>query len=523
MEEAKQTQGLEKNFLESIASIPELNFGTLQYQEVEGPGCAVLSLGDVPPKAFAKYVSDMAEMGYICQERHCLGSGSFYAFVRGDSALFLNYYPEIRQMRFVGEQNSRYYRLQDRLGGWQLPSLLTQIDLEDHGMSYLLRLSDGRFLILDGGRGWDPEADKLMRQLKSQSPDEKPVIAAWIFTHPHIDHYPCFLTFYEKYRDQVVIQAFLYNFPELTEEAIARNPKILEKGEKEYLERMEQYVTEHGALVVRPHTGQVYQFANVRMEVLASLDDTAFYPCGVNAFSLVLRMFIEGQSILFCADSQLEQAALAERYGTYLKSDILQVTHHGFDGGTTRCYSLVSPSVCLAPVEEELFYGYMSPYYEANKTLIYDLDVQEIRTGSNGDQVLTLPYHAKPNGKYQLFEKAREWQKKLGARSWVFADLTWDTCKFSLLNATFFEGVVSADLYFENPADTIRSIKITVPACTVKRVDFADESCIDGDALYFNPSSLKKMGIPEGKTFTVHFLSDRPMVIWGKLEPVYTY
>lgn len=517
MENLKSIKGSE----ELIGMIPPLQFGVLEYEEAEGPACGVISLEEVKQKEFAKYVSDVSELGYICRERHCLGTSSFYAFVKKDVALFLNYYPEMGKMRIVGEKNSGYYEIQDRPGGWQVPTLLTQIDLEDFGLSYLIRMSDGRFLVLDGGCGFEPDADKLMNRLLEQSPDRKPVIAAWIFTHPHLDHYRCFLVFNEKYKEQVVIESFLYNFPTLTEALVSHCPRLLEKEEQEALERLDHEVAQSGVLVVRPHTGQVYQFANVRMEVLSSLDDTCYGKCGVNAISLVLRMQIEGQNILFCADSELTQATLAERYGTYLKSDILQVTHHGFNGGTNRAYSLIAPEVCLVPVHEDIFYGYMGYYREENRMLIYDLDVKEILTGSNGDLVLELPYKAKPNGRTMLLDTAKNWQKNLGARSWMFGELTWETCQFSILNATCFEGTVRANLYFENRTDRIRAIEIKVPGYTVKKVDFTEEGSIDGDAEFFNRESLEKMGIPYGKTFAVHFLTDRPLVIWGAKEPVY--
>ena len=86
MDELKYLQGS----TETIGAIPEINFGKIIYEETEGPGCVALKLENVPPKVFAKYVSDVAQLGYICQERHCLGDSSFYAFVRKDAALYLN-------------------------------------------------------------------------------------------------------------------------------------------------------------------------------------------------------------------------------------------------------------------------------------------------------------------------------------------------------------------------------------------------------------------------------------------------
>ena len=42
---------------------------------------------------------------------------------------------------------------------------ITQIALEDFGMSYVIRLSDGRFIVIDGGRDFEPESDKLFKAL----------------------------------------------------------------------------------------------------------------------------------------------------------------------------------------------------------------------------------------------------------------------------------------------------------------------------------------------------------------------
>ena len=99
-----------------------------------------------------------------------------------------------------------------------LPSI-TQIKLEasvQEGMSYIIHLSDGTFLIVDGG--WsdtnEKEADKLYNQLVALAGEGKDiVIAGWIFTHCHGDHIGTFNLFVNKYHDMVTIKEILYNFP----------------------------------------------------------------------------------------------------------------------------------------------------------------------------------------------------------------------------------------------------------------------------------------------------------------------
>ncbi len=60
-----------------------------------------------------------------------------------------------------------------------------------NGMCFILRLSDGRLIVVDSGyhASYDGEPDYLIRNLKEMSPDPNHVtIAAWIFTHAHSDH-----------------------------------------------------------------------------------------------------------------------------------------------------------------------------------------------------------------------------------------------------------------------------------------------------------------------------------------------
>ena len=166
----------------------------------------------------------------------------------------------------------------------------------------------------------------------------------------------------------------------------------------------------------------------------------------------------------------------------------------------------------------------MGYYHKSNQSLIYHLNVQDFLISAMDDKdiVLSLPYKPRPNGRKLLLDKAEQSQKSMGATSWYFGDMTWETCKFSALNATSIPVTVYADLFFEDINDLVRKIKITLPGYQVTRINFHDETMIDGDALFFNRGSLKNMGIPgDGKVFTVRFTSKYPVIIWGDKEPIY--
>ena len=45
------------------------------------------------------------------------------------------------------------------------------------------------------------------------------------------------------------------------------------------------------------------------------------------------------------------------RYGDYVKSDILQLTHHRLIGGDKRLYQCIDPSICFWSTSKERFLG----------------------------------------------------------------------------------------------------------------------------------------------------------------------
>ena len=505
-----------------LQKLPPLSFGRILVQEPEGSDCAVISIDEVKATDLASFGADLERIGFVRKNTHSFGEALFTVFTKDTLALYVSYYPTIEQLRIVGEENSAYLTLpQEPVVRNGAPSLFTQLELQDFGLSYLVRLCDGRFLVFDGGWEFEPDADNLMAELYRQSPDEVPRIAAWIFTHPHIDHYRCFLIFHEKYAGQFVVERYLYNFPILSEEYFNEG----DLHELPHLQRMEALIKADGVPVYRPHSGQVYQFANVRMDILSSLDDTCQPPLDFNTISLIVKLHVDGQSILFCGDGYFQPNFLEERYGTYLKSHILQVTHHGFNGATVSGHKLIDPAVCLVPCFHYDFYRYIDVYYATNQTLLYDLNVQEILTGGDGNGsniVLELPYTPKPHGRDSYLNKLHTAQKEIGSTSWFFADMTSEDCTFSLLNTTITDPDAYAHLYFDDPKEQVHFIKIPLRRGAVTKINFATGEGIDGDALYFNRSALAKKGLPEGKPFTVHIFSKAPIIVWSSKPPVYT-
>jgi len=500
---------------------PEISFGTPLYTNApQGEGVFADSISGVSAEDCRAYLAACREAGFRPDGTHSFGDAEFTRFTDGDNALYLSYYPGIGEMRLIREEKSAYLHYADAAGPECTSAALTQIDLEDFGLSYVIRLRDGRYIVFDGGCPFEPDADSLMRSLETQAEGRPIRVAAWIMTHPHRDHYRNFPIFWKKYAASVTIEKFLYNFPDVRD--TENIPRLLLKEEIPNIRLFEECVRESGAQVYKTHTGQIYRVGGVRMEILSSPDDTYFPPINdLNHLSLVIRMEIEGQIILWGGDAFFPVAKLAERFGSYLKSDILQVPHHGFVGGREQEYALINPRICLyASFDYDCFENF-NIYMPHNRFLFFDLNVEDLFVGGSGDIVLPLPCEPRPNGRKLYLDQIKETQDGLGARSWCFMDVTADTCTFSVLNLTAYKIDVWADLFFENSADTVVSVKIAAPGRSVKKFTLTNPEEADPEAKYYHPHSLAKKGIPEGSTFAVRFRSRYPVVIRGDKAPDY--
>ena len=162
-----------------------------------------------------------------------------------------------------------------------------------------------------------------------------------------------------EYKDKVNVQAFAYQFPDCDKISVAiesveemkKDIDVLEKNIQTSYPKAEHYTL---------HTGQSYYFSGSEIEILWTVDDT--YPAdylSFNDLSAAVRIkFDGGKNVLLLGDCMHESCRrLAHTYGDYLKSDILQVTHHGLIGGDRELYELIDPEICFWAISEERFLG----------------------------------------------------------------------------------------------------------------------------------------------------------------------
>ena len=496
--------------------LPEIKFGKKAFEIPETTKANLTFVEDVTKENFEEYVKEVIECGFDKVNRREQGGNTYVTLRKGEDAVYIYYSADIFEMRVVNEENSSYLSYSDKKRDVKVPTLLTQISLEDFGLSYIMRLDDGRFLIIDGGWRFEPDADKLMNYMRENSDDEKPCIAAWIMTHAHIDHYRCFLVFFDKYADCVEIEKFIYNFPDHGDTGIVSELAQYDEINviKEFLDKAEKT----GAEKYIAHTGQIYNIGNTVCEVLSSPDNTRDCPLDeINKESLVIKMQAEGQTILWCADAYLDYSMLAERYGTYLKADILQVPHHGFCGGTKKAYDFIKPSVALIPTSDSDCYA-LSYYCGATEYLIKKDCVKSFLTGTV-QHTLCLPYCPPENAKAEKLAQNSDMLDTCGAKTWIFGDLYSENdgdFEFSIINTTGVAANLNIDVFFEEARSFIGKIKAQASGFAVTKINIKTGKGVDGDAYFYNPNALCKKEIPKESEFAVRVISDIPVTVTQK-------
>ncbi len=264
------------------------------------------------------------------------------------------------------------------LGGAVLTMLNSQSDSQM--LSVLLQTSQGSLIVVDGGLGEDAE------YLRSQIVARGGHVAAWLITHPHGDHvgalYQILQTEAAGQSTGVTIDGIYYSFADAAWYT-ANDP-----------DEMTMAHSIIGTFAGLPETmlhpvtgGQLIQVDDVTIQVLNDRYETNTDK-GNNA-GIVYKVYVNGKSILFLGDMAEEggNRLLAELGAAALKSDIVQMAHHGQNGVSEEVYQAISPSICLWPTPTWLWenagVSYKTP---TTKSWMTRLNVEKHYCMKDGDQ-----------------------------------------------------------------------------------------------------------------------------------------
>ena len=254
----------------------------------------------------------------------------------------------------------------------------------ENGMGLFYQLADGRFLVFDGGQGGEDDAAhlyELLRQSADRNGIERICIAVLVVTHAHGDHMGFFRSFLQNYvaDGRVMLDTVLLN---RSTEDHGRSHAGMSRAENGMAEAIAAYARQ--IRLLPPHTGQRFYLADMLVEVLFTMEDflpgDAYpgLPDETNAASCVLRLTVDGESVLMTGDAFPTSCdRMLEMYGEALHADAVQTPHHGVhNGATSAFYDAVAPRYALFTCGDRLYrdMAINKPY---TKHLVEDLVAEE--------------------------------------------------------------------------------------------------------------------------------------------------
>ena len=207
------------------------------------------------------------------------------------------------------------------------------------GMCYVIKLADGRAIIIDGGFVYENNADNVFGALSkldiARNENGQYIIAAWFFSHGDGDHIGIMESFGKKYSEKADVECFIYNLPSVGQLLTPTSAT----GETAFYNNCKAAYP--NAIHLIPRAGVKYYFGNATIDMLYTPDfvwspesKITYY----NSTSLVYK--VNGGDVSFLSTGDAGESAFKVMWENYDSStfacDIFQVPHHGLTTQNTE-------------------------------------------------------------------------------------------------------------------------------------------------------------------------------------------
>lgn len=334
--------------------LPDPKLPTTTKSIVTGDGSTVSFGENVTEQDFLAALSYFDSEGFSEYSRDTVGISKRATFTKDDEYYTLVYNSNSCELTMVhseggakalpkqSDPNAKFKKLCD--------TTITQNYSKDaSGMSYIFQLEDGSFIVYDGG--YESNAKDLILNLTKLCLTNKIHIRAWIITHDHSDHYAAFnkIANTNSYANRLKIDYVMYS-PVTKDEASTINY---------YAEKLHADVAKFkGAVLLPVHAGMTFNILNVKLEILQTPGMLSVHGkiADFNDTSIISRIASPDGSAMMLADACGRSADwLVSNIGNGLKSDIVQVAHHGVETGSIPLYDAIAAPMVFWPCNQELF------------------------------------------------------------------------------------------------------------------------------------------------------------------------
>lgn len=420
--------------------LPEYPDGTLSKTYNAGPGLASDQYGETEEdsdmvvisgtskETYQQYVAGLLSAGYE-QISHREVEGNIYDAVTKDEQSFYLYFTAYsNQVRIILDRSSNTSLADldtDALGSGDTRFYLYSLDYTNSaeqlvdpewqincGALMIIKLPDNSLFVIDSGhRRQSSEAAQkglmdFMYKITGQTYGSKIQIKGWFISHAHGDHVYLSHAFLETYHDNVNVQSMLYNIPsyQVMSSGYDTGTFLMKQSFETYFPDMKY---------VKLHTGQTFDIQGVNFQVLHTHED-AVNENGVNRItdfndtSTTLKVTIDGKSFILLGDSgAVAQQDMLQMYtGATLKSDVVQVAHHGYNN-LADLYAVINAPLAIVPNSEvnakdnnpDNYKGYALP---GVTVLFADPDTYQFTVTDGEIQYEALPSYRENLSKYTV-------------------------------------------------------------------------------------------------------------------------
>ena len=386
--------GIDKN-ISGIKNIAEISSVVPEFQTTSGKMLDLYESGSgnyqityqalnltVADQEVAEYEQSLLDAGYTLFQENEINRNRFVTYTNGDTMVHCNYFRNMREFRII-------YGPKPYLGSAtpiteyenKVTPSISIVGATDSVLCMVYQAPDGSFVIIDGGYGTDRTyswtmndgfADKMTYTIKrdievdmaslwslleSRTPAGQKPQVTWMMTHGDPDHICLPPLFMKKYQDKFDLNLVVYNFPIIENVGLknGEGASTYQAYIDTFIKSAKQYFPDAPHMVF--HTGQKLYLPGTEIEFMIAAED--HWPHAMpwmNDTCAAWRITSAGKTIFITGDcgSGLNNQMVG-LYGDYLKSDILQLNHHGSNGGTLSFYKLIQPEVAFWACEDNRF------------------------------------------------------------------------------------------------------------------------------------------------------------------------